>query len=127
MSSGKPGDALEDAAKNEHAVDKPAGKAESCDKKPAQRQEYETKVRALRTKAEQMKAAAKSPEEMENIARALHAERRALGVEYKELTPPDMLEKIYARNLEKYGDKLGPSVEWLRGRGKSWDQIIESA
>ena len=63
----------------------------------------------------------------EDIARALHAERRALGVEYKNLTPPDMLEKIYARNIEKYGDKLGPSIDYLRGRGKSWEDIIESA
>ncbi len=38
-----------------------------------------------------------------------------------------MLEKIYARNLSKYGDKLGPSIEWLREAGKTWEQIIESA
>ena len=34
---------------------------------------------------------------------------------------------IYARNIEKYGDKLGPTVDWLRAKGKSWEQIIESA
>jgi hypothetical protein len=43
------------------------------------------------------------------------------------MTPPEMLSKIYERNLAKYGDKLGPSIEWLRARGKSWDDIIESA
>lgn len=63
----------------------------------------------------------------EQIARTLHAERRALGVKYKDLTPPEMLEKIYQRNLEKYGDKLGPSIDYLRGKGKTWEQIIDSA
>jgi hypothetical protein len=29
--------------------------------------------------------------------------------------------------MERYGDPLGPSIEWLRARGKSWDDIIESA
>ena len=47
----------------------------------------------------------------ESIARALHAERRALGVEFKNLTPSNMLQKIYSRNIEKYGDKLGPSID----------------
>ena len=25
------------------------------------------------------------------------------------------------------GDNLGPTVDWLRSQGKSWDDIIESA
>ncbi len=63
----------------------------------------------------------------EQIARTLHAERRALGVKFKELTAPEVLEKIYQRNLEKYGDKLGPTIERLRARERTWEQIIESA
>lgn len=63
----------------------------------------------------------------EFIAREAWANRRALGIQYKDLTPPDELSRIYARNLEKYGDPLGPSIEWLRGRGRTWDEIIESA
>jgi hypothetical protein len=43
------------------------------------------------------------------------------------LTPVDKLAEIYARNVQKYGDKLGPTIDWLRSKGKSWDQIIESA
>ena len=53
--------------------------------------------------------------------------RRELGIKYKNLTPSDKLREIYARNVEKYGDKLGPSIDWLRKKGKSWDDIIESA
>ncbi|MNT71113.1 hypothetical protein D3C72_2095670 [compost metagenome] len=63
----------------------------------------------------------------EQVARALHQLRRDLGVQYKNLTPAEILETIYARNLEKYGDKLGPSIDWLRANGKSWDEIIETA
>ena len=88
------------------------------------RDEYESKVRALSGKADEMRAAGYSSE---NIARALHSERRALGVRYKNLTPPDKLEQIYQRNIEKYGDPLGPSIDWLLDQGKSWDDIIESA
>jgi filamentous hemagglutinin len=88
------------------------------------RPQYVSKVNALASKAAEMRKAGASSED---IARALHAERRALGVEYKNLTPSDILDKIYARNIEKYGDKLGPSIDYLRRRGKSWDDIIESA
>jgi len=71
-----------------------------------------------------MRAAGATPEQ---VARQLHQMRRELGVKYKSLTPPEKLEEIYTRNLQKYGDKLGPSIEWLRSKGKSWEQIIESA
>lgn len=63
----------------------------------------------------------------DEIARALHAERRAIGQRYKDLTPQPLRDQIYSRNLEKYGDPLGPSIDYLRRAGKSWDDIIESA
>jgi hypothetical protein len=47
-----------------------------------------------------MRSAGASTEE---IARALHADRRALGVKYKNLTPADKLAEIYERNEAKYG------------------------
>jgi hypothetical protein len=71
-----------------------------------------------------MRTAGKSSEE---IARTLHAARRTLGEQYKAMTPSDQLAQIYERNLQKYGDKLGPTIEWLRNQGKSWEEIIESA
>ena len=64
----------------------------------------------------------------EDTARMLSQMRRDLGVEYKNLTPPDELAKIYSRNLEKYGDKLGPTIDYMRNvEGKTWEQIIEKA
>ena len=90
----------------------------------ALRQAYEAEVRALAIKAAQMRADGHSVEE---IARELHAERRALGIKYKDVTPPEILQKILERNRQVYGDELGPTIEWLRAQGKSWEQIIESA
>lgn len=63
----------------------------------------------------------------EAIARTLHNMRRELGVKYKNLTPVENRNIIYARNIEKYGDKLGPTVDWLREQGHSWEEIAESA
>jgi hypothetical protein len=63
----------------------------------------------------------------ETIARALHQTRRDIGVKYKELTSPEVLEQIYKRNVDKYGDKLGPTIDYLRASGKSWEDIIDSA
>lgn len=91
----------------------------------AVRAEYTLRVQALAGRVEQMRAAGKGAEE---IARTVHAERRALGVVYKEMTDPVGRAIVYARNLKKYGDKLGPTIEWLRTTGgKTWDDIIEGA
>jgi hypothetical protein len=91
---------------------------------PALRAAYVAEVEGLSSLAAKMRVAGSSSEE---IARAVHALRRELGVKYKSLTPDDLLQKIYQRNLEKYGDKLGPTIEYLRQQGKSWDDIINSA
>lgn len=92
--------------------------------KPPLRLAYEFEVKLLKRTANKMKKSGHSSEE---IARKLHAERRALGVKYKDATPTELREEIYKRNLEKYGDELGPTIEYLRGKGKSWDEIIEKA
>ncbi len=91
---------------------------------PPLRQQYIDEVLALKDLGFNLRAAGMTAED---VARQLHALRRDLGVEYKDLTPPDKLAEIYQRNLQKYGDKLGPSIEWLRANGKSWEQIIESS
>jgi hypothetical protein len=91
---------------------------------PQLRQGYVDAVSELKPMADSLRAAGA---DAEMVARALHAERRAIGEQFKSLTPPDKLAQIHQRNLQKYGDKLGPSVDWLRAHGKSWEQIIESA
>jgi RHS repeat-associated protein len=105
---------------------------ERPDYNPAQsgallRQQYERAVRALSDRAAQMRLGGRP---LEEVARTLHAERRALGEQFKTMTPPDALEQIYVRNIERYGDRLGPSIDWLieRGlrQGKTMEQIWES-
>ncbi len=64
----------------------------------------------------------------EQIARALQAERRSIGQEYKDLTPEPMKSEIYGRNQEKYGDPLGPTYDYLKNeKGLTDQQIIEGA
>jgi hypothetical protein len=91
---------------------------------PGLRAEYENKVRGLST--EVLKRFSQG-EPIEEIARWAWTARRALGVEYKNMTPPDLLEQIYARNLVKYGDELGSSLEYLLTKGRTWEEIIENA
>jgi len=91
---------------------------------PPLRQGYVFAVEKMRVQGAAMKALGMSEE---TIARTLHAQRRQLGIIFKDLTPADRREEIYKRNLEMYGDRLGPSIEWFRANGKSWADIIESA
>ncbi len=88
------------------------------------REAYESEVRNLSKIRDFLRNEGKSAEE---IARRLYQARRDLGEKFKNLTPKEKLKEIYQRNIEKYGDKLGPSIEWFRKQGKSWEDIIESA
>lgn len=64
----------------------------------------------------------------EQIARALQAERRSIGQEYKDLTPEPMKSEIYGRNQERYGDPLGPTYDYLKNeKGLTDQQIIDGA
>jgi hypothetical protein len=91
---------------------------------PPLREAYVNEVRGLRAKGEKLLAEGQSPEQ---VAKTLNSDRRALGIKYKDLTPKPLLEKIYQRNLEKYGDRLGPTIDWLRSRGYTWEQIMDRA
>jgi hypothetical protein len=89
------------------------------------RQEYENKVRALESKAETMRKQGMSDE---SIARALHEERRQIGLEYKQITPEPLRDYIYEVNKGRYGDPLGPSFESLAEKYKgNYDAIIKGA
>ena len=88
------------------------------------RQGYVDAVKGLADKAQGMRQAGES---VEQVARTLSAERNALKVQFRALSPPEAVKAFEARNLAKYGDPLGPSVDQLRAAGKSWEQIIEGA
>lgn len=108
--------------------------------KPLMRIDYEVAVRRrIGERVSEMRARGMSSEE---IARFAHAERRAIGKEFKDATDPDLAKVIYSRNGTRYGDELGPKYEDLRrgyridengspikvGRGpKTDEEIIEAA
>jgi hypothetical protein len=91
---------------------------------PALREAYIREVHGLSQAHQQMLEAGFSEQ---TIARTLHQMRRDIGVAYKDLTPADKLAEITARNIRDYGDPLGPTIDYLRSQGKSWQQIIESS
>ncbi|NHA06446.1 RHS repeat-associated core domain-containing protein [Mucilaginibacter sp. HC2] len=88
------------------------------------RASYVAEVRGLSKVVDEMRIGGSSSEE---IARTVSQMRREIGEKYKAMTPRDELEKIFERNLNKYGDKWGPTIDYLRKQGKSWEDIIESA
>ena len=88
------------------------------------RQQYEAEVRGLAAVAEQLRNKRVSTE---MIARHLHQARRDLARHYKALTPEPLRTQIYQRTVSTYGDENGPGIDFLRGQGKTWQQIIDSA
>jgi len=91
----------------------------------AQRRWYEKEVRFLEEVGVAARAGGMGEEE---TARMLNAMRREIGVEFKLRTPERFRGQIFERNLIRYGDEYGPTIEYHRViEGKSWQQIIESA
>lgn len=88
------------------------------------RSSYETAVSGLKALVAAMRCGGASAEE---IARTVHAERRRLAAFFKQRTPRSLRSQIYSRTLSAYGDPVGPTIEHLRARGKSWEDIIDSA
>ncbi|MDW6025437.1 hypothetical protein SAZ10_27110 [Mesorhizobium sp. BAC0120] len=88
------------------------------------RQEYMEKVRDLKTTADNMLAAGMDEGE---VAEIVSWKRRALGQEYKELTPEPLQTYIRAVNHKRYGDPLGPTCQAFRERLLSNKEIIEKA
>lgn len=91
---------------------------------PPVRQNYVKDVYDLQGAVDKMRAGGASAEE---VAKYAYGARNELKVKYREYTPPDMLDVIDARNLERYGNKIGPAFDDLVKKGKTFDQIIESS
>jgi hypothetical protein len=89
------------------------------------RKEYEDAVSGLKDMELDLKRQGLSEE---SIAKKLHQARRDLGVKYKNLTPKELKEYIYKVNESRYGDKLGPTFDYLKNvKKKSYAEIIQSA
>ncbi|MFJ2464093.1 hemagglutinin repeat-containing protein [Pseudomonas sp. NPDC087615] len=90
------------------------------------RKEYERKVAELSSYAERIQPNM-TQDELRNLATEANQARRQLGVEYKDLSPGPLKDFIYEVNLDRCGDALGPTVEYLIKNGRSYSDIIKSA
>ncbi|MDB5489935.1 MAG: fhaB [Reyranella sp.] len=88
------------------------------------RAHYEALVRDLALRAAEIR---REGIDTETIARTLHAARRALATRFKDITPEPLRTVIHDRTVAVYGDPLGPTIEFLRAEGKSWDEIVDGA
>jgi hypothetical protein len=91
---------------------------------PALRSAYIAEVKGLEDLGLAARAAG---QDLKSTAQLLNTERNALKVQYRQLGSPDDAARFAARNMEKYGNPVGPTVEQLRENGKTLEQIIESA
>ncbi|MDH0340180.1 hemagglutinin repeat-containing protein [Chromobacterium haemolyticum] len=85
---------------------------------------YESEAESLAFQANKMLRQGVSEEV---VAKWAHAQRNKLKVDFRDISPKDFVIQAEKRNVERYGNPLGPTIEQLREKGKSWRQIIESA
>ncbi len=96
---------------------------EQVAKARVQRQEYHDSLQELYTMITTM---VYEEEGIEAIARAVSERRNELRLEaYKD--DPDGLETVKKRNLETYGDELGPTQEYLYEKYGSWQMVLYKA
>ena len=89
------------------------------------RQAYENEVAGLKSYGEELLSSGMSEEQ---VARTLNQARRDLGIKYKNATPQPLRDYIYEVNMRRYGDKLGPTYDWLVSeRGLTNMEIINSS
>ena len=68
----------------------------------------------------------KADEEIETIARTVSRRRNELRLEASK-DDPEGLALTKKRNLETYGDELGPTPEWLYEKYGSWEKVLLKA
>ena len=68
----------------------------------------------------------KADEEIETIARAVSRRRNELRLEASK-DDPEGLVLTKKRNLETYGNELGPTPEWLYEKYGSWEEVLIKA
>ena len=89
------------------------------------RQAYESEVAGLKAYGDELLASGMSEEQ---VARTLNQARRDLGIKYKNATPQPLRDYIYEVNMGRYGDKLGPTYDWLvNEKGATNMEIINSS
>lgn len=92
---------------------------------PGQRRAaYEAAVRGLRAEADRLLAQGQSEE---IVAREMVRRRNELKREARRQDDPEIVRLMERRNLEKYGDPIGPPAERLYLKYGDWLTVIEAA
>ena len=63
----------------------------------------------------------------EAIARAVSDLRNQAKIDARSTMKPEQVAKLEARNMEKYGDPIGPTPEALFTKYGSWEGVIEAS
>lgn len=69
---------------------------------------YTQELTALKNTEGQLLQAGRTYEE---VARHFSQARRDIGLRYKDATPNELKDFLYGRNIERYGDPLGPTID----------------
>lgn len=88
------------------------------------REDYEASVRALLISAQMLWSRGLSDEA---VARELVALRNKLKIQARSGLPDQVLRRLEARNLAKYGDAIGPTPEFLYERYGNWRAVIDAS
>lgn len=88
------------------------------------RAEYEAEVRGIAETAAAMLAGGATTLQVAHWAVRW---RNELKSRYRAGLPANIIDLIEARNLVKYGDKLGPKAQHLFERYGSWESVIDAA
>ena len=88
------------------------------------RKSYVREVDNLSRLATKMGKAGKSQRE---IAEEVLSKRNQLKVKYRNISPSNSKKIMEDRNLKKYGNKIGPNVDYFLKKGVSLEEIIEKA
>lgn len=101
---------------------------QSYEDKVASFSQYQAEFNALSKLDSTMNELAGLPGQQTFLAQSANQARRDLGGQYKDATPEPLRDFIYERNLETYGDPLGPTYEFLVDvKGKTNADIINAA
>jgi len=88
------------------------------------RKSYIREVENLSRLAHKMGKAGKFQRE---IAEEVLSKRNKLKIKYRNISPSNSKKLMEERNLKKYGNKIGPDVDYFLKNGISLDDIIEKA
>ncbi|ACY97134.1 MULTISPECIES: hypothetical protein [Thermomonospora] len=88
------------------------------------RQQYLDRLEAMRVEVNKLRVEGRSEKEIAEIMVPRHNEAKALvrtKMKAKEVA------KLEERNRARYGDPMGPTVEWMHAQhGGNWHEVVEA-